>query len=282
MPCRVPGTERCGSGILVDRPNDCVTFEGHTDWVSAVAVTPDGHFVVSASRDQTLRLWDLKSRKTIRKFKGHADAVFAVAVTPDGRCAISGSKDRTLRLWDLKSGKTIRKFEGHTDEVYAVAVTSDGRFVVSGSEDHTLRLWNIKRKKAIAIFTGESAMRSCAIARNGRTIIAGDDTGRVYFVSVVELDETKSAFGDTKIQLLHRYEQWPQYKTSAPGPITSGSSPGSSETFPPRRPQSNKSGGCGPPRTSYAGSRYESPSPPTRQISRTKMNSIQSKSRYEM
>jgi WD40 repeat protein len=169
-----------------------------------VAVTPDGHFVVSASRDQTLRLWDLKSRKTIRKFKGHADAVFAVAVTPDGRCAISGSKDRTLRLWDLKSGKTIRKFEGHTDEVYAVAVTSDGRFVVSGSEDHTLRLWNIKRKKAIAIFTGESAMRSCAIARNGRTIIAGDDTGRVYFVSVVEPDNTMRLGRAIKIPLLQR------------------------------------------------------------------------------
>jgi len=37
------------------------TFEGHTDWVSAVAVTPDGRRAVSGSWDQTLRLWDLEN-----------------------------------------------------------------------------------------------------------------------------------------------------------------------------------------------------------------------------
>jgi WD40 repeat protein len=87
------------------------TLEGHADWVSAVAVTPDGRRAVSASGDQTLRLWNLETGQTLRTLEGHTDIVTAVAVTPDGRRAVSASWDRTLRLWDLESRK-IATFTG--------------------------------------------------------------------------------------------------------------------------------------------------------------------------
>jgi len=58
-------------------------FEGHTGWVQAVAVTPDGRLAVSAASDKTLRVWDLESGQTLRSLQGHTDSVFAVSVTPD-------------------------------------------------------------------------------------------------------------------------------------------------------------------------------------------------------
>src|SRR5271165_6531873 len=177
------------------------TLEGHTDWVNAVAVTPDGRRVVSASNDRTLRLWDLGTGQTIRTLEGHTGWVWAVAVMPDGRRAVSASGDRTLRLWDLESGQTIRTLEGHTDSVYAVTVTPDGRRAVSGSGDQTLRLWDIESGKEIATFTGESDMSSCAIAPDGRTIVAGGHSGRVHFLRLVEADETKSWPVEIKIPL---------------------------------------------------------------------------------
>jgi len=120
---------------------------------------------------------------------------------PDGRRAVSASWDRTLRLWDLESGQTIRTLEGHTDSVYAVTVTPDGRRAVSGSGDQTLRLWDIESGKEIATFTGESDMSSCAIAPDGRTIVAGGHSGRVHFLRLVEADETKSWPVEIKIPL---------------------------------------------------------------------------------
>src|SRR4029077_5274143 len=91
------------------------TLEDHTDWVRAVAVTPEGRRAVSASHDRTLRLWDLESGKTIRTLESHPVGFHAVAVTPEGGRAVSGSLDCTLRLWDLESGQTIRTLQGHTD-----------------------------------------------------------------------------------------------------------------------------------------------------------------------
>jgi WD40 repeat protein len=49
------------------------TLKGHTNSVNAVAVTADGRRAVSASADQTLRLWDLANGQTIRTFEGHTD-----------------------------------------------------------------------------------------------------------------------------------------------------------------------------------------------------------------
>jgi WD40 repeat protein len=142
---------------------------------------------------------DLNCGRTICTLEGHTDGVNAISVMPNGR-AVSASGDCTLRIWNLGTGKTIRTLEGHTGCVNAVAVTLDGRCAVSASDDNTLRLWDLEIEKEIATFTGESDMESCAIAPDGRTIIAG--SGRVHFLKLVEADGIKPQGGETKIRLL--------------------------------------------------------------------------------
>ena len=93
------------------------TLEGHGDWVSAVAVTPDGRRAVSGSDDRTLKVWDLEQGALLATLEGHGDGVLAVAVTPDGRRAVSGSCDRTLKVWDLEQGALLSTLEGHGDRV---------------------------------------------------------------------------------------------------------------------------------------------------------------------
>jgi len=57
--------------------------------VTACAVTPDGHHVVSASDDQTLKVWELASRRQVATLQGHTSRVTACAVTPDRRHVVS-------------------------------------------------------------------------------------------------------------------------------------------------------------------------------------------------
>jgi WD40 repeat protein len=178
------------------------TLETHTEPVWAVAATTDGRHAISGSYDRTLRLWDLESGQTIRTLEGHTDAVYAVVVTLDGRCAVSASHDKTLRVWDVESGQMLRPLEGHTDPVNAMAVTPDGRRALSASWDKTLRVWDLESGKEIASFTGDYRMLSCAIVPNGPAIVAGDESGQVHFLEIVEADPTKPAIGETKIQLL--------------------------------------------------------------------------------
>ena len=156
---------------------------GHNDWVHGVAVTPDARFVVSASRDNTLWVWELASGKRLRPLKGHTDWVYRVAITADGCFAVSSSRDKTLRVWEIASGKCQRILTGHTDQVHGVATSADSRLVVSASHDKTVRIWDLASGKCRRALCGHSRMvYGVAIAPEGRFAISAsaDKTMRVW------------------------------------------------------------------------------------------------------
>jgi WD40 repeat protein len=72
---------------------------GHTDWVMAVAYSPDGTRIVSGSDDQTVRVWDAQTGTEVQQLTGHTGPVSAVAYSPDGTRIVSGSSDQTVRQW---------------------------------------------------------------------------------------------------------------------------------------------------------------------------------------
>jgi WD40 repeat protein len=127
---------------------------GHTKSVTSVAISADGRYALSGSKDRTLKLWDIRSGREVRTFRGHTGTVRSVAISADGRYALSGSKDRTLKLWDIRSGREVRTFEGHTDTVSSITFSPDGRYALSGSYDGTVRLWDVNTGKEIVQFTG--------------------------------------------------------------------------------------------------------------------------------
>jgi WD40 repeat protein len=163
-------------------------LQGHGDWVTGVAIATDGRCAVSASRDKTLGVWDLDSGHCLRALQGHGSGVNEVATTPDGRCAVSASSDDTLKVWDLESGKCLYTLQGHSDWISGMSITRYGNYVASASHDNTLRVWDLKSGERIATFTGESPMWSCAGAPDGRMIVAGDQSGQMHILNLVELD----------------------------------------------------------------------------------------------
>ena len=62
--------------------------------MSACAMSPDGTYVVTASTDETVRIWDRAAEQTLRLFEGHGGAVNACAVSPDSAIVLSGSDDQ--------------------------------------------------------------------------------------------------------------------------------------------------------------------------------------------
>ena len=78
-------------------------FGGHTDWISSLDFSPDGKWIVSASWDLTIRMWDAKTGFAVsRAFIGHQDRVVSVVFSPDGKKVVSTSWDRTVRIWTLQ------------------------------------------------------------------------------------------------------------------------------------------------------------------------------------
>ncbi|KAG0222799.1 cross-pathway control WD-repeat protein cpc2, partial [Mortierella sp. GBA43] len=67
------------------------SLHGHNDAVQDVVISSDGQFALSASWDKTLRLWDLSTGLTTRRFIGHTNDVLSVSFSADNRQIVSGS-----------------------------------------------------------------------------------------------------------------------------------------------------------------------------------------------
>ena len=85
--------------------------------VRTAAFSPDGRRIVTASADQTARIWDADTAKQLDVLSGHGDGVWSAAFSPDGRRIVTASFDQTARIWDADTAKQLAVLSGHGDDV---------------------------------------------------------------------------------------------------------------------------------------------------------------------
>ena len=160
-----------------------LSLSGHYGNLTSAAFSPDGKRIVTTSTDDTARVWDAVTGKTIMVLSGHDGAVMSAAFSPDGSRIVTGSLDKTARIWDAASGKPIMVLRGHTGGVWPVGYSPDGTRIVTGSYDKTARIWNASTGDQIAVLSGHTdTLRSAAFSPDGTRIVTGssDGTARVW------------------------------------------------------------------------------------------------------
>ena len=177
----------CGPVSLQASPSDGLPkgavrrLSGHSDAVKAVAYSPDGRFLVSASRDSTLVLWDARTGERIRVLKGHTGGVTSVAWRSDGKRILSGSQDRTLAIWDAESGERVRTLKGHTGWVRWVSYGPKGRRCFSGGLDRIISVWDAAEGTRLQYFVGDPLrMLSVVFSRDGRKALVGTEDKNIW------------------------------------------------------------------------------------------------------
>ena len=99
-------------------------------------ISSDGAYALSASWDKTLRLWELSTGVTTRRFIGHTNDVLSVSFSADNRQIVSGSRDRTIKLWNtLGDCKFTISEKGHTEWVSCVRFSPNIQSEIAGYEE---------------------------------------------------------------------------------------------------------------------------------------------------
>ena len=146
-------------------------LHGHTTPVRSLAISADGHRLVTGARrnpflgarDRSVFVWDLSAADPSRSPIALAGGdVRAVAISADGRYVVTGSwePDFDARIWDLSPQPSFKRPIRLTfkDRVYDVAISPDARWVAVGSWDFTTQLLDL---------TQPSDPLRCGVTRNG-------------------------------------------------------------------------------------------------------------------
>jgi guanine nucleotide-binding protein subunit beta-2-like 1 protein len=188
------------------------SLTGHNHFVSDLALANENNMVISSSWDKSLRLWDLKTGKTVRRFVGHTKEVFTVALSQDNRQIISAGADQGIKLWNtLGDCKFTTETHNHNDWVSCIRYAPLQKtqkvdykpYFASVGWDGRLKIWNttFQIRHSFKAHTGN--INTLSISPNFKFIATGgkDKTLNVWEVMDLKAPTRQFEAGSTINQI---------------------------------------------------------------------------------
>ncbi|KAK3031121.1 hypothetical protein RJ639_035119 [Escallonia herrerae] len=175
-------------------------------------VTPDGFFLISASKDSTPMLRNGETGDWVGTFEGHKGAVWSCCLDTNALHAASGSADFTAKIWDALTGSELHSFE-HKHIVRACAFSEDTNFLLTGGVEKVLRIYDLNCSDAPPREVDKSpgSVRTVAWLHSDQTILSScTDLGgvRLWDVRTGNIErtlETKSPVTSAEVSQDGRY-----------------------------------------------------------------------------
>jgi WD40 repeat protein len=159
---------------------------GHTGLVKSAVFSPDGKLALTASYDNTARLWDVKTGKELQVLNGHTESVSSAVFSPDGTLALTASSDKTARIWDVSTGKELQVLSGHNIGINSAVFSPDGTLALTASYDSRARIFEVATGKALQVLSGHTrVVKSAVFSPDGKLALTAswDNTARIFEVA---------------------------------------------------------------------------------------------------
>jgi WD40 repeat protein len=160
-----------------------LTLEGHTNNISSARFSPDGSKIVTISRDNTAKVWNVNNGTLLQNLEYSTGDVWSAQFSPDGSKIVTASYDRTAKVWDANTGVLLRTLEGHTNWVNSAEFSPDGSKIVTASNDYTAKVWDANTGDLLHTLEGHTDnVKSAQFSPDGSKIATAseDHTAKVW------------------------------------------------------------------------------------------------------
>ncbi|QQP36222.1 Lissencephaly-1 -like protein, partial [Caligus rogercresseyi] len=171
------------------------TLQGHDHNVSSASFTPNGDYILSASRDKTIKMWETASGYCVRTYSGHRDWVRNVRLLHDGSLLASCSNDQSVRVWSTSTKDCKEELRDHDHVVECIAWAPEsaapyiaealgeegkanrgGPFLASGSRDKSIKVWDVSTAQVLFTFNGhDNWVRGLVWHPGGKYLLSASD-----------------------------------------------------------------------------------------------------------
>eukprot|EP00644_Phytophthora_capsici_P013883 jgi/Phyca11/551102/estExt2_Genewise1Plus.C_PHYCAscaffold_400226 len=147
----------------------------HTGGVTALALSHNQRFIVSAGAGGEVRVWDIRKRDLVSHLKEHSMAVTSLALYRDDLHVISCSRDRSLLCWDLRGERRISSHIQRMGGINTVALSSDQRLVLSAGQEKRISYWDLRIDTPVTVIqrAHEEEATCIAVAHNLEVFATG-------------------------------------------------------------------------------------------------------------
>ena len=150
------------------------SFEGHQDEINALALLPHGKWLITASKDKSIKIWDIANQKCLERVSCNDEEPVALAVAPNGQQFICALDDKNLQVWNLLDNQTINPSEVHDDEIRFIEFISDEERILSVSKK-SIKLWQASDGSLLKPFTSEGWISVYALDNRHLIFNSGED-----------------------------------------------------------------------------------------------------------
>eukprot|EP00824_Muranothrix_gubernata_P024971 TRINITY_DN769_c0_g1_i1.p1 TRINITY_DN769_c0_g1~~TRINITY_DN769_c0_g1_i1.p1 ORF type:complete len:409 (+),score=58.02 TRINITY_DN769_c0_g1_i1:51-1229(+) len=173
----------------VNTGNQISLLEGHTDSVVGAQFTADQNLIITASLDNTVKVWNLEENSCSLRhtMEGPSDEITFLSLHPKGNVALVGGQDMTLWMFNCENGELMNAFSGHCGIICQGGFVPSGKLAYSVSGDNTIRLWKPASGESKIIkadkleIQGELNAACCHPKEDQPIIIGGTQEGAIVF-----------------------------------------------------------------------------------------------------
>jgi len=172
------------------REHDCFipkklihTWSGHTKGVNCVKFFPKyGHLLISASMDQTIKIWDTaKDKKCLRTIYGHTGAVRDITLSEDGTNMLSCGYDKVIRHWDVETGQCKGRFNNGSMTYQARMYPKDENLFLAASQDKRIYQWDIRANSIVQEYNEHlGPINTVTFIDNNRRFVSTSDDKKIF------------------------------------------------------------------------------------------------------
>ncbi|NJL89928.1 MAG: AAA family ATPase [Coleofasciculaceae cyanobacterium SM2_1_6] len=161
-------------------------LEGHTDWVMGLAFSANGQLIATASKDQTIKVWNPQGHLLREVATG--GELDTISFSPNSQLIAVGGTGQQVQLWNYGTGKVIWTISpkagfpnAHRDTVSSVVFSPDGQSIASGSWDKTIKIWNLQGQLVSTLRGHSNRVLGVDFAPDGKTLVSVGADGLVIF-----------------------------------------------------------------------------------------------------
>lgn len=158
---------------------------GHSGPITCMSINYNSSYLISASTDTDIRLWDLTLGMCISVYKSHLRTIWTIDFCPLGTHFASGGSENMIFIWSTQTPTPIHSLIGHNEEILQTKFTANRRYIGSISNDRTFRLWDLDQGELKRIFVLPESPSCFEFDLNGEFVIIGTIMGNVFVYNVL-------------------------------------------------------------------------------------------------